>query len=242
MRNFDTYFERMSSNLNEKLGFVIDALPHLDIYQVIDFGCANGATTEALATLFPDIYFVGVDRTDIVRSNNKNNTFKNIIYVDNLECLIMENSTVLLLSVLHEIFSFNVDPYAFLDQFKGAKHIFIRDMKFTPTEKDTMIFNKGNETMFEQFQATRKSFGKKEYAEYLLKQRYEDNFEEELKENYFSVDWKEIVSHMHWKHGFMCDEQWSYMNSFLEEDIRKTMHVELSDYTLTTHCKMILMG
>ena len=145
MRNFDTYFERMSSNLNEKLDFVIRALPEIDVYQVIDFGCANGATTEYLASLFPDIYFVGVDFPDVVKNNNKNNTFKNIIYVDNLGCLDMKGSTVLLLSVLHEIFSFHVYPYKFLDQFKGASNIFIRDMCFTPTDKDTMIFNPGDE-------------------------------------------------------------------------------------------------
>lgn len=241
MRNLTTYFERMSSNLNEKLGFIIDALPHLDIYQVIDFGCANGATTEALATLFPDIFFVGVDRPDIVRSNNKNNTFKNITYVDNIQCLRMEDSTVLLLSVLHEIFSFHVEPYKFLDQFKGANHIFIRDMMFTPTEKDTMIYSEINSFMFERFKATRKSFGKKEYAEYLLKQRYEDNFDEELKENYFSVHWKELSSYLYACLGLHCEEEYKYMNDFLEDDIRKQTKMELSDYTKTTHCKMVFI-
>jgi trans-aconitate methyltransferase len=241
MRNFETYFERMSANLNEKLDFIIQALPKIDVYQVIDFGCANGATTEALATLFPEMYFVGVDRTDVVRSNNKNNTFKNITYVDDLSCLIMEDSTVLLLSVLHEIFSFHVDPLQFLNQFKGAKHIFIRDMKFTPTEKDTMKFKCGDERMFEKFLETRKNFGKKEYAEYLLKRRYEDNFNEELKENYFSVDWKEVSSYLYAYLGLHCEEEYEYMNEFLEEDIRKEMRVELSDYTKTTHCKMVFI-
>ena len=153
----------------------------------------------------------------------------------------MKDSTVLLLSVLHEIFSFDVEPLQFLNQFKDARNIFIRDMCFTPTDIDTMVFNRGDEDMFEKFRATRKSFGKKEYAEYLLKQRYKDNYDEELKENYFSIDWKEIVSYMHWNFGFSCDEQWSYMNDFLEKDIRETMRVELSNYTSTTHHKMILM-
>ena len=94
--------------------------------------------------------------------------------------------------------------------------------------------------MFNKFRATRENFGKKEYTEYLLKQRYKDNFDEELKENYFAVNWKELKKYLYL--DFLVEEEYIYMNKFLEDDICDTMKVELSDYTQTTHCKIVLVN
>ncbi len=239
MRNFDTYFERMNANLNEKLDFIIDLLENIECLTIFDYGCADGSITKALANLFPNKFFIGVDKPEIVDMNNKNNITRNILYTSYVEPELFKRSVVILSSILHEVYSF-MEPYKFLDKFKYADYIVIQDMRFTPTNNDIIKHEKINEKMYNDFIKTRENFGKKEYAEFLLKQRYPDNYEEELKEKYFSVEWEKIISYMG-AYGFNCKYEYIYMNRFLLNDIKEKTNMDISKFTYSTHCKMVLM-
>jgi len=243
MRNYDAYFERMSENLNEKLDMVIDLIKKTNKKTIIDFGCANGVTTEALASIFPDKLFIGIDISRIVFNNRKNNSFSNILYKTHIEEEDIKGSIVILSSILHEVYSFNDFPKTFLLDFVGADYIYIRDMKFTPAEYKTPITNIVNIDLFTKYIQTRVDFTEKEYVEFLLKQRYRDNFEAELKEDYFSVDWKEIKE-FYSAYGFSVLKEQSYLNTFLTTNLSvkagEADNIFLHDYTSTTHCKLIL--
>lgn len=55
MRNYKEYYERMGLNIKEKIDFIIPFLSDDNFDIVVDFGCADGRTTRALASLFPNI-------------------------------------------------------------------------------------------------------------------------------------------------------------------------------------------
>lgn len=61
--NSRLYLERMSKPLQEKLK-IARFLPSSSAIQVLDVGCADGTVTLALADMFPEIGFVGIDLSD----------------------------------------------------------------------------------------------------------------------------------------------------------------------------------
>jgi hypothetical protein len=146
----------MSSNLKEKLDYIWPHIDSLDI--LIDFGCANGSTTEVMASMYPETLFIGIDLKDVIDVNKKyNDHFSNIVYMtlDEYDNKFTQEEGkklgVIYSSVTHEIFSTEL----MLDSATGLKTktkeninnaldylfrfdadiIFIRDM-FCPYEFD----------------------------------------------------------------------------------------------------------
>jgi trans-aconitate methyltransferase len=235
MRDYETYFKLMRSNLIEKADFIIEELDVGGYETVYDFGCANGDLTRFLADLFPDIQFIGIDNNyEVLKVNVKENTYKNIKYSRDLGSI--NNKTMFIFSsVLHELYSFNnKGTYIadlFLNSVERAGAVAIRDMYFSDT------FKKNNYKTDEEFKYVKEFFKDKKkdnesFAEFLLKVRYKRNWNEEVKESYFSVEWIDIISWLQNTHKIIHFEK--YMNEFLNERIPT-----LKDYTDTTHFKLI---
>ncbi len=247
MRNFEEYYKKMSENIYEKIEFIINEVKTGDYKLIVDFGCADGQTTRALATMFEKILIVGYDKNETVISNNiKNNNHNNIIYTTDLNGLnprYFEEDFVSLCfmsSVTHEMFSFKTTNY-FNFIFNNFNAIAIRDMFFTDTGLHSQLEFENYAYSpvlyiddFERFKQSKKTYEdtNKNKTEFLLKQRYVSNFEEELKEDYFSTDWDLIIQSARDYH-LIYDNQ--YMNSFLLNEIPK-----LKKFTHTTHRKIIL--
>ena len=68
-------------------------------------------------------------------------------------------------------------------------------------------------------------------SEFLLKSQYIRNWKEELKEDYFAIDWKAIDTYL-WNNGFFLTYNKIYINEYLDK-------LSLYLFTNTTHAKVI---
>lgn len=258
MRDYETYYKLMSANIQEKIDFIIDELIEDKSYtRVVDFGCADSQVTRALANIFPTIEFIGLDcNQEVIRSNNKNNSINNIDYVCtkdiDINDMINENTLVIFSSVFHEIYSFceqdEIDQL--LSQLLRAKSVAIRDMICLPTEynkdvadkiydvldkKQLYEFAKSKHDVILEDDLTVKNFvmtDNKLISEFLLKSQYIRNWKEELKEDYFAVDWK-AIDKVFMNNGFFLTYNKIYINEYLDKKL--SLHL----FTNTTHAKVI---
>ncbi|NCB45699.1 class I SAM-dependent methyltransferase [bacterium] len=236
MRNYIEYYARMGNNIKEKIEFIINELKTGGYEMVIDFGCADGQTTRALADLFPHIQFIGYDYNEqVIAVNNKNNNHKNIIYstrfqFDNVKTMVFFSS------VLHEIYSFYSNEkirFTLNYIFSSADTIAIRDMFFTDTKNNNNdIFLEDKYNVF--LSTIKETNTNKINAHYLMKKDYVANWIEELKENYFATNWGDLIAFSQ-KFNFSIIYDNQYMNEYL---ISK--NPQLKKYTHTTHRKLIL--
>ena len=246
MRDYESYYKRMGSNMLEKLDYILPHLSKFDI--VVDFGCANGMTTELMAAEFPNINFLGIDLAPIVRNNNANNEpVKNVAYMtvgDYIElgverAIHVMKVGVIFSSVTHELFSFLglEDSIELVFNTFNADTIFIRDMycEADYTMESTLL--KDNYT--EEFEEKWGFNSGKDIAHFLLKVRYKNNWEEELREDYFATDWEAIIDLGAAKEYKVTYDE-SYMNEYLHGKIIEEEGEDLKEYTNTTHRKLIL--
>src|SRR5258706_6763264 len=108
--NTNRYLDRMSMPLQEKLK-IAKFIP-VGTKTVLDVGCADGTITLALAEMFPEIKFVGIDLNkefiDIAKEkalDKANVSFDNVYLRDRLANP-ERFDAVLFCSVLHEFYSY----------------------------------------------------------------------------------------------------------------------------------------
>ena len=220
MRNFQSYYERMGKNIEEKTDFIIQELQTGDYEKVLDFGCANGAVIEDLAQRFPKIQFYGYDKQGVISENLSTQLRKikslNIFYTYGLGEVIVDNKTLVILSsVLHENFYGN----HFIPEFETVWYKYLRFAE-TITIRDM----RGDFFLGQTENIAQKLIAKNLYA---------DNYEEEMKENYFSINWSFIKQYMQDEKYELVYEHW-YMNQYLKKEIP-----EINTFLCKTHCKQI---
>ena len=207
--NPQIYLERMSKPLQEKLR-VTKFFPE-NTKTVLDVGCADGTLTIALAEMYPNINFVGIDLSrefiDIAKekATGKNNVkFENIYLRERLN--IPERfDVVLFCSVLHEFFSYGEGISTVVKALADAHEIL--NPKGTLIIRDMILFDymsqsdlwlskiedkvKGKVEMRDLITDFENNFGDvgsiKQLNHFLLKYMYEDNWQREVKENYVPV-------------------------------------------------------
>lgn len=213
MRNYVSYYKRMRNNLDEKTDHIRKILENGNVKTVFDFGCADGAMIEALATDYPDITFVGYDFPKVIYRNKAKNTFNNIFYVYEVKPRWFNlNTLVILSSVLHEVFTSELSAVKFFTIFdehlQYAGVICIRDMYFTGAEFT------------------------RETQEAIVSTLYKDNYEVEMKENYngalgsMTTQWLQTF-------GFELHYQNDYKNKYL------CKKVPVLEKFYTTHRKQV---
>lgn len=211
--NPQRYLERMSKPLQEKLR-VSKYFPE-GVKTVLDVGCADGVVTLALAEMFPEIKFVGIDisKKFIEKAKEKatgklNVSFENVFLRERLA-----NSerfdVVLFCSVLHEFFSYGegistvvkalADAHEILND-KGT--LIIRDMilydymsssnlwiekveKKIKSKSDLTDLVADFENKYGKFVST------KQINHFLLKYMYGDNWQREGRENYVPISFEQ---------------------------------------------------
>ena len=268
MRDFNKYYKRMESNLKEKLDFIWPHLLELDV--VIDFGCANGATTEVMASMFPDSLFIGIDIESVISVNKKYND-----HIPNINYMTIENYKgydpaefegkkvgVIFSSVTHELFSETILPAKtktkeLIDSVLkemfifDADIIFIRDM-YCPYTFDIEgdLYQKQKDYLVKD---------EREFLSLLLVEFYQkfglktnrDLVHYLLKSRYpknFGEEMKEDYFSTEWEQieyyskdlGYKKIFDLGYMNNYLKTSIFETQSIDIGKYTPTTHRKMIL--
>jgi SAM-dependent methyltransferase len=211
----EIYLSRMSKPLQEKLR-VAKYIPTW-AKQVLDVGCADGTVTCALAKLFPDIQFLGIDldeefinkaRERAVEENLTNVSFERL-YLRDLLARPNKFDAVIFISVLHEFFTYGEGISSVLKALADAHEllnskgeIVIRDMILYEYTRHTVF---QSDVISEKISAVKKlqplieDFEKYfrpikhlyEINHFLLKYMYEENWDRESKEHYVPVTFDE---------------------------------------------------
>lgn len=206
------YLERMAKPLREKLR-VAEYLPS-SARTVLDVGCANGAVTLAMARLFPDTRFHGIDLDEgfIAEAQTHGAGVANVTferaYLRELLARPERYGAVTFVSVLHEFFSYGEGISSVLKAVADAHEILfpggvivIRDMilpdytRRTDFQCQDIIRRIGDSpyvTAARDFEAVHGPLDSiYQVNHFLLKYLYEENWERECREHYVPVSFEQ---------------------------------------------------
>ncbi|KKT29850.1 MAG: hypothetical protein UW41_C0014G0017 [Candidatus Collierbacteria bacterium GW2011_GWC2_44_18] len=211
--NPQRYLERMSKPLQEKLK-IAKYIPQ-GAGTSLDVGCADGTITLALADMYPEMSFVGIDLNEdfINIARGRIGERKNVSFEHGYLRERLANTerfdVVLFCSVLHEFYSYGEGISTIVKALSDAHEILgvggtliIRDMiLYDYAGKSQLWLNEMKEKVmakgesvdlmkdFERIFGTIQSI--KQLNHFLLKYMYGDNWEREGKENYVPVSFEE---------------------------------------------------
>lgn len=246
MKDFIGYINRMQNALSEKL-FFLNQIDLNSYSYMFDFGCADGFLIKNLAKSFANTKFVGYDyNVKMIEKANSNKpvnaTFTNVW--DELQNLSnsSEKKAILFSSVLHEI------PYSSYDQIlsliKNFDCIIIRDMYFDHSKNIKLDCQKYLKNQFitqKIIDDYEKNHAKiddlKNLYHLFLKYTYLDNWETEIKENYFGINYKKLAAGFI-KSGFRSFYDYPYTLPFKKQEILKNFNYNL---VLPTHRNLIFI-
>jgi len=246
--NMLQYLDRMSYGIIDKLYFI----NKIEFDCIVDFGAADGVLLEKLKQIKPDVNTVAYEIDDEFLNILED---KNIDLVTNSMMEIQEyikgfkSPMLLLSSVIHEIYSYSSERQ--IVHFwnivfnSGFKYVVIRDMstkrkyKNFNLQKEELdkVYDKSNPRLIKTFE---KIWGtiRNDYhtlIHYLLKYKYEDNWDREVKENYLPITLEELK--------LLIPDNWNiiYENNFLLEYIRDIVKDDFNINIIEpTHIKLII--
>lgn len=251
--NVDNYVEGMQKSLDDKLFFV----DKLDFDVIVDFGCANGAFLSKVKKMKPNVKIIGYDLDETMLSKARAELTSEDILTSNWDQVIREiqgySSPLLnLSSVIHEVYSYShpsvVKSFWENQVFGGDfKWITIRDMipscKIDKDEifsfrKDVQnVRKRANKFYLESFE---KRWGTindnyRTFCHFLLKYRYIDNWEREVKENYLPVSLETLKKKI--PSNYTIQYEQDFIVPFIQENVGKAFNVKIKH---STHVKMII--
>ena len=244
MEDFEGYLQKMEKALADKLFFLqLVDLSEFDI--VLDFGCANGVLLKKCAEKYSCVDFFGYDNSTMMIENARNtNDFKNAHFYSNLTEVLpkLENKKYLIIfsSVLHEV---NKDDHeSILNLMQNSHAVVIRDMFFDrlqnkPLDCSNILQSKKGNIYLKQFE---EKYGKIDNLlnlyHYFLKYTYTQNWQTELLENYFSIDYDYIIEFLK-SNGFEIFYDEKFVLPFKQTEVKQNFDFDLN---LPTHRKLIL--
>lgn len=197
--NYNTYLARMDVSLPDKAFFVYRA-PLARV--IVDFGCAAGNLFRYIrSTSNQEYIMIGYDNDATMRElareaadvvcgtmEELQKTIERTLAAHNLT---MKNVLFNFSSVIHEMNSYEVDDiFSFINELRPG-YVSIRDMKFRRKKEipgnTFRVFDEKYLNQFHSFLAHRGILfpDLADFAEYLLKYKYTENWERELEERYF---------------------------------------------------------
>lgn len=244
--NIKVYTEGMRKSLVDKLWF-LDKIPSW-IRTIYDYGCADGALLEMIDEICPGAfrllgYDLSKEMVDRAKSRLPNIRPDNEI---SETPLFMEPHTLLnASSVFHEIHSYSDDidtEYSRIFNV-NAEYIAIRDMFYSesiigPTDKTLLasIYQREPAEKIKEFEAFNGSIrDNKNFLHYLLKYRYGENWDREVKENYFPHSIEQFLRKIPKHYKVVYFEH--YTLPFLQQKIKEDFGFTLR---MPTHGKIFL--
>ena len=240
-----SYLKKMEDALKEKT-FFLDKVNFYDLDYFIDFGCANGIILGKINDFVKhNAKIIGFDKNKNFLEICKKNfsSYDNLYFFSDFEKLLnlIENKKygLLLSSCLHELDSPTFNKI--LNLMKNSQVVVIRDMYFDNLSNRKIKFSKEifkdiEEYKFSDFE---NRYGKidnlKNLYHFLLKYTYTENWNSEILENYFSVDYEKILNELN--KDFYIDFDECYTLKFKKDEVFTNFGF---DMILPTHRKLIL--
>tara|TARA_R110000772_G_scaffold20466_1_gene56663 strand:- start:20768 stop:21610 length:843 start_codon:yes stop_codon:yes gene_type:complete len=253
--NYEIYNERMDKSIEDKLFF----LDKVDYDVIVDFGCANGALLSVIEKRKPNVKIIGYDLDNTMLDKARSFLNKDAVLTNDwnevLNILKDYNSPLLnLSSVIHEVYSYSSsktikdfwETRAFNDHFK---YVVIRDM--LPSSKidnvDTITFKNDVEKVrkiygsyyLESFETQWGSLydSYRTFMHFLLKYRYTNNWEREVKENYVPVSFETVKTKIPSNYGIIYEDH--FILPFIQNQVIKDFNVKIK---YPTHSKFIIQN
>lgn len=247
--NTDRYNTEMKKSLIDKIFF----LDKIDAQLIIDFGCADGTLIKFMKLVFPEIEYVGYDiSADMIETARKNLAgLDNITLISNIDDLKRKiqssgkTTAIVFSSVLHEIYSY--DPEGISSFWKdliglSPDYVVIRDMAVSKTAdraSDKISVARVRQLfdakLLDQFEEIWGSIDENiSLTHFLLKYRYKENWDREVRENYLPVTIEQLMAHF--PKQYVPDYFEHYTLPFIRNQAREDFGVELNE---RTHVKLI---
>lgn len=239
------YINRMEKSLLDKMFFMDKLFDPIET--ILDFGCANGVLIRALSFLFPEHKYVGYDISremiDLAKQTVPDADFYDTW--DDMQ-ISFENTALNISSTLHEVYSYGTEESVneFWDRVfnSGFKYIAIRDMMLSNEIKlmsDIEDVNSARKLFPEKLAEYESLWGpitiRFNLIHYLLKYRYTENWDREVRENYLPVTKEELLSRIPDNYEIIYKEH--YTLPFIKQQIQKDSGINLNDFT---HFKLLL--
>lgn len=206
--NYTSYNSSMDKSYLDKI-FFLDKIEGVDT--ILDFGCANGDILKHIHDIAPELQLYGYDNNSSMvefaeRKYSDIATFGTDFDGIMAEYVKLETSVLNLSSVIHEVYSYSKPEE--ITQFwervftYNFKFISIRDLcvsnscqrESSPNDYVKLLSrcNTGQLTTYENIWGSTED--NKNLIHFLMKYRYVDNWEREVRENYFPLCLEDLLS------------------------------------------------
>jgi SAM-dependent methyltransferase len=253
--NIQSYINGMMSSHVDKLFFLNIIDPDI----IVDFGCANGMILSKINEIKPNVKLVGydIDQTMISKAEELIGTKATLTtsWSNVLDQLgEYKRPALILSSVIHEVYSYSnsTDIKNFWDNqvFSGDfKWISIRDMiPSVEIHKEDMdkfiddvqkVRKLSNIKYLRSFESRwgRIDSNYRTFTHYLLKYRFIDNWEREVRENYLPVSLETIYKKI--PNDYRILYEYDFILPFLQKKVKEDFDIQLNH---TTHTKMVIVN
>ena len=249
INDLNVYTAGMQKSLKDKL-FFMDKVSDIDT--VVDFGCADGALIREMYKVNPNIKYVGYDNSlDMIyqaRLDTDCEKFKNVRFTDKFTFYDGKNDLLNLSSVIHEVYSYSKpeEINIFWNQvlYHNFKYIAIRDFcisKSINRQSDindyTKVIQSADKERIDEYESIWGSLrDNRNLVHYLMKYRYTENWNREVRENYFPIPLETLLSMIPtYKYEIVYFED--YILPFTKNKIKEDFDIDLHD---NTHVKILL--
>ncbi|MBR6102083.1 MAG: methyltransferase domain-containing protein [Ruminococcus sp.] len=244
--DLEMYLTRMQRSVLDKMFFIDKVFEPFE--NIVDFGCANGELIKALRSMCSEYRYIGYDISEEMIEAAKQNVPEASFYTDwNAIDIPFEKSLINVSSVIHEVWSYcsREDIEEFRERLFGSgfKYIAIRDMMFSdaqdrpadPAQLEA-VKRSGYSELLESFESIwGRVTTQKQLVHFLLKYKYTNNWEREVRENYFPVSVEEMLGMI--PDGYRISYFEPFTLPYLSWQLRKDTGIELKE---NTHIKIIL--
>lgn len=247
IKDMRIYLHRMQKSVLDNMFFADKVFEPIEA--IVDFGCANGELIKALHAFWDDCRYVGYaiseKMIEAARENVPQADFTcdwDKIGVDPRRALINISSTI------HEVYSYGTeeDVRVFWQRVfhSGFKYVTIRDMMlsasaFAPAKAEDIRRVRENARYAAQLAEYERIWGpirtRHDLSHYLLKYTYTQNWDREVRENYFPVTIEEIRAMI--PDNYRINWQQHTPLPYIAWQVKRDFGVELTE---ATHGKLVI--
>ena len=244
----DKYLTNMEASIDDKMFWVDKVKPDV----IVDFGTADGAMLDKLKHM--DVKLIGYDIDKDMLSQAKNRVGDSAMLTDDWNLVMSEvakyeRPMIFLSSVIHEVYSYthgkNIKYFWEKQLFGGDfKWVVIRDMmpseragRFSNREDIEKVRSKAKPEVLDWFEEEWGPIDRdyRNLLHFLLKYRYEENFDREMKENYVPVTLETVKKKIPSNYKIVMEDH--YVLPFIQQQVKKDFDITIKE---PTHVKLII--